>query len=179
MLFPDLFHKPSHFTPLHPRQVAHLAWATPENLPGMQAINAALKDPMSRADVAGLVHNPRTSAMVAERGGRIVGFAGYRLHDLRLELLHFATHPEYRNLGVGCQMFAALDAKLSLHNLPRMTIAVSELDGPTWGWFINRGMRGCGLRRDGIRPGVDAYIFEYWARDSMAIGAGNCPENCP
>lgn len=179
MMFPDLFHKPAHFTPPHPRAVANLTWAIPTHLPAIREINASVKDPWPRAELAELVHDPRTSAMVAERGGRIVGFMGYKLHDLALELVYFAVHPECRNIGVGLQLFDTLDRKLATNALPRMTAAISELDGPTFMWFIGRGMWGCGLVRDGIRLGVDAYQFEFWAPDPMAIGAGNCPRIVP
>lgn len=175
MLFPELFKKPPGFTPVHPRAVANLIWAAPTNIPGIQAINAAVRDPWSRQDLADLLRDQQTSTIVAERGNAVAGFLCYHLHPMVLELRHFAVHPDHRRQGVGAQMFDALDRKLSMHRLPRMMTGISELDEPTFAWFIGRGMSGCGVERDGIRPGIDKYIFEYWAPDPMAAGAGNRP----
>lgn len=179
MLFPDLFKKPATFTPLHPRAVANLVWATPTHITGIQSINAKVKDPWRREELAAMLRDQQTSTIVAERGNAVAGFLCYHLHPMVLELVHFAVSLEHQHIGVGCQMFDTLDRKLSIHRLPRMVGEIAEDDEATWQWFRGRGMRGCGVERDGVRPGIHNYIFEYWASDPMAAGAGNLPEKCP
>lgn len=175
VFFPDLHKKPPGFTAPHPRAVSTITWAIEANIPAIQAINATVRDPWPRADLACLVNDPRASTMVALRGEIVVGFCGYHLRPLVLELVHFGVHLDCRRQGIGSQMFDTLDRKLSMNHLPRMTAAISELDTETFAWFIGRGMRGCGMVRNGIRPGTDAYLFEYWAPDPMVTGVGNCP----
>lgn len=179
MLFPDLWKKPAAFTPLHPPTVTVLSWATERDLAAIQAINAGLHDPWPRTELARLVVGHEHSTMAARRGDFAIGFASYRLRPKVLELVHFAVAPAYRKIGVGAQLFDVLDRKLGIHGLPRMTAAVSEDDPATYNWFRGRGMRGCGVECDGVRPGVDQFLFEYWAADLMAAGAQNCPESCP
>jgi GNAT superfamily N-acetyltransferase len=179
MFFPDLHRKPPGYTAPHPKAVAHLTWYTTPDLSAVRVINASVRDPWSPADLSCLLNDNHASTMVAKRGNVVVGFASYHLREKVIELVHFAVHKDHRHIGVGAQLFDTLDRKLSMHHLPRMTAAISELDGPTFAWFLGRGMRGCGVERDGIRPGIDAYLFEYWAADPMVTGVGNCPNECP
>jgi ribosomal protein S18 acetylase RimI-like enzyme len=162
-------------TPPRPRNVASLTWYTTPNLAAVRTINAACRDPWSVGKLADLLDDPHATTMVAQRGVIVVAFFSYRIQPTGIALLHFAVAPKHRNVGVGSQLFRALDAKLKAHARPRLTAAISELDEPTWGWFVRRGMRGVGLERDGIGPGVDRYRFEYLAPDPMEIGKVNCP----
>jgi GNAT superfamily N-acetyltransferase len=118
---------------------------------------------------------PDINTMVAQRGCVVCGFLSYRIHPTGIDLRHFAVTPDHRNIGVGSQMFRALVDKLAAHDRPRLTTAISELDPETFGWFVRRGMRGVGVERDGMRPGVDKYLFEYRGSDPMGIGNQNCP----
>jgi GNAT superfamily N-acetyltransferase len=177
MLFRDAYPKlPS---PPRPRAVASLTWFTTPNLATVRTINASVRDPMPALDLTALLNDPNVNTMVAQRGCVVVGFMNYRIGPTGIDLRHFAVHPEHRNLGVGCQFFRALDGKLRAHARPRLTTAISELDEATWSWFVRRGMRGVGVERDGMRPGIDRYRFEYFGSDPMGVGAMNCPEVCP
>jgi ribosomal protein S18 acetylase RimI-like enzyme len=173
MLFRDAY--PKLPTPPRPRAVASLSWFIPSHLAAVRTINASVRDPWSAEKLDGLVHDPFDTTMVAQRGCVVVAFVSYRIGPTGIDLLHFAVATEHRNLGVGSQMFRALDGKLRAHARPRLTAAISELDEPTWGWFVRRGMRGIGVERDGVRPGIDRYRFEYLGSDPMAVGQQNCP----
>jgi ribosomal protein S18 acetylase RimI-like enzyme len=162
-------------TPPRPRNVASLNWFTTPNLSAVRTINAAVLDPWPDEELDGLLDDPHATTMVAQRGCVVVAFFSYRIQPTGIALLHFAVHPEHRNVGIGSQLFRALDAKLKAHARPRLTAAISELDEPTFAWFIRRGMRGVGLERDGMRPGVDRYRFEYLSSDPTGVGKTNCP----
>jgi ribosomal protein S18 acetylase RimI-like enzyme len=179
MLFRDAYPKPVNPAPPRPRNVASLSWYTTPNLAAVRTINAAVRDPWPAGELADLLDDPHATTMVAQRGVIVVAFFSYRIGPTGIDLVHFAVLPQHRNVGVGSQLFRALDAKLKAHARPRLTAAISELDEPTWGWFVRRGMRGVGLERDGIRPGVDRYRFEYLAADPTGIGAQNRPESFP
>jgi ribosomal protein S18 acetylase RimI-like enzyme len=177
MLFRDAY--PKLPTPPRARNIASLSWFIPSHLAAVRTINAACRDPWSAEKLDALLNDPNVNTMVAQRGCVVVGFMNYRIGPTGIDLRHFAVHPEHRNLGVGSQLFRALDGKLRAHARTRLTAAISELDEPTWGWFVRRGMRGIGVERDGMRPGIDRYRFEYFGSDPMGVGAMNCPEVCP
>jgi ribosomal protein S18 acetylase RimI-like enzyme len=177
MLFRDAY--PKLPTPPRPRAVASLSWFIPAHLAAVRTINAACRDPWPAGELADLLDDPHATTMVAQRGVIVVAFFSYRIQPTGIELVHFAVLPAHRNVGVGSQMFRALDGKLAAHVQPRLTAAISELDEPTWGWFVRRGMRGVGLERDGMRPGVDKYLFEYRAADPTGVGEQNRPESFP
>jgi hypothetical protein len=174
MLFRDAYPKPVSPTPPRPRNVASLTWFIPANLAAVRTINAAVLDPWPAGKLDGLLDDPHVTTMVAQRGCVVVAFFSYRIQPKGIDLVHFAVLPQHRNL-VGSQLFRALDAKLRAHTRPRLTTAISELDEPTWQWFYRRGMRAYGVERDGVRPGVDAYRFEYLGSDPTGIGKANCP----
>jgi GNAT superfamily N-acetyltransferase len=171
MLFRDAYPKiPS---PVRPRTVASLTWFTTQNLSAVRTINAAVQDPWSADKLARMLEDPVVNTMVAQRGCIVAAFMSYIIEPTGIDLRHFAVTPDHRNIGVGSQMFRALVDKLQAHDRPRLTTAISELDPETFGWFVRRGMR------DGIRPGVDQYRFEYLGSDPSGIGRQNRPEVCP
>jgi [ribosomal protein S18]-alanine N-acetyltransferase len=175
MFYRDAYPKPVSPVPPRQRNVASISWYTTPNLSAVRIINAACRDPWPAGKLADLLDDPHDITMVAQRGCVVAAFMSYRVGPTGIALLHFAVAPQHRNLGVGSQLFRALDGKLAAHARPRLTAAISELDEPTWGWFVRRGMRGIGLERDGIGPGVDKYLFEYRAADPTGIGKANCP----
>jgi [ribosomal protein S18]-alanine N-acetyltransferase len=179
MLFRDSYPKLPSPTPPRPRNVASLSWYTTPNLSAVRTINASVRDPWPAVKLADLLDDPHATTMVAQRGVIVVAFISYRIEPTGIDLLHFAVAPQHRNVGVGSQLFRALDAKLAAHSRPRLTAAISELDEPTWRWFVRRGMRGVGVERDGVRPGVDRWRFEYRAPDPTGVGRQNRPEAMP
>jgi ribosomal protein S18 acetylase RimI-like enzyme len=170
MLFRDAYPKPVSPTPPRPRNVASLTWFIPANLAAVRTINAAVRDPWPALRLADLLDDPHATTMVAQRGCVVVAFFSYRIEPTGIALLHFAVHPEHRNLGVGSQIFRALEAKLAAHARPRLTAAISEDDPETYNWFVRRGMRAYAVSRDGIKPGVDAFMFEFFASNPTAVG---------
>jgi GNAT superfamily N-acetyltransferase len=177
VLFRDAY--PKIPAPPRARTVASLTWFTTANLSAVRTINAAVRDPWSPDKLARMLDDPQVNTMVAQRGCIVCGFMSYAIEPTCIDLRHFAVAPDHRNIGIGSQMFRALVDKLQAHDRPRLTTAISELDPETFNWFVRRGMRGRGVDRDGIRPGVDRYRFEYLAADPSGIGRQNRPEVCP
>jgi [ribosomal protein S18]-alanine N-acetyltransferase len=175
MFYRDAYPKPVSPAPPRPRNVASLSWFIPANRAAVRTINAAVRDPWSDEKLDGLIDDRSAAKMVAQRGCVVAAFMSYRVGPTGIDLLYFAVAPQHRNLGVGSQLFRALDAKLAAYDRSRLTAAISELDVSTWRWFVRRGMRGVGVERDGVRPGVDRWRFEFLASDPTAVGQQNCP----
>lgn len=176
MLFRDAYKPP---VPPRPRTVASLNWYTTPHLAAVRTINAACRNPWSAGKLARELDDPNTNTMVAQRGCVVVAFMSYTIGPTDIDLRHFAVLPAHRCIGVGSQLFRTLDAKLAAHDRPRLTAAIDEFDEATWRWFVRRGMRGRGVERDGIRPGVDRFTFEFFGSDPMTVGAMNCPNSVP
>lgn len=99
-------------------------------------------------------------AMVAEletEASPVVAVITYTLHARSVEILTLAVDPAYRRAGVGRQMVAKLESKLSPHRRTRIWMAVSDrlTDAHLF-------LRGCHFRATRVRRrGPDAdYRFE-------------------
>lgn len=107
------------------------------------------------------VRERNTIAMVAEYGGKVLGFMVYELHKTRIELLRLAVRPGFRREGVGRQIVAKLVGKLGVRrDLIALHVRESCLDAQLF-------LRDCGFRAvDVVRgcyadTGEDAYRFVY------------------
>lgn len=112
--------------------------------------------------------------MVAEYGGRVVGFMVYELHKARIELLRLAVRPEFRREGVGRRMVARLVGKLTwMRDRVALHVRESCLDAQLF-------LRDCGFRAvDVVRgcyaeTGEDAYRFVYRVESEGPAAAREC-----
>jgi ribosomal-protein-alanine N-acetyltransferase len=110
--------------------------------------------------------------MVAEQGERVVGFMIYELHKAKLHILNFATHPQWRRVGVGGQMVAKLISKLSSHRRTRITLEVRETNLPAQLFFRNQGFKAMRVLRAFYEDsGEDAFLMQYRLADDMGDDA--------
>jgi ribosomal-protein-alanine N-acetyltransferase len=106
--------------------------------------------------------------MVAEHGGRIVGFMIYELLKSELHVLNFAVHPEYRRQGVGSQMVDKLINKLSQQRRRVLSLEVRETNLAAQMFFRSRGILAVDVLRNHYEESPeDAYRFEYLLREAV------------
>lgn len=141
----------------------HIRWLIRRDMPEVLVIEHASSEyPWGEDEF--LVHLRRRSCIgyVAEHGEQVVGFMIYELHKDRLEVLDFATDPEFRRRGVGRQMVEKLVGKLSYHRRTRITLAVRETNLDAQFFFRRRGFLAADVLREHYPDtGEDAYVMEY------------------
>ena len=101
--------------------------------------------------------------MVAESGGRILGYMVYELHKTRLEILDFAVGAEFRGQGIGRQLMDKLKTKLSQQRRTGLLAHVSEWNLEGQKFFAAMGFKATNVERGYFEiNGEDAYrmVFE-------------------
>ncbi len=99
---------------------------------------------------------------------RVVGFMIYELHKNKLNVLDFATHPEFRRTGVGRQMLDKLVSKLSSHRRTRIALHVRETSLEAQLFFRIQGFRAMEVVREHFPDtGEDAYLMNYLLDESI------------
>src|SRR4029079_15772944 len=105
----------------------HIRWMIRRDMPEVLAIqHASFEFPWCEEEFLRVLRQRNCIGMVAELGERIVGFMIYELHRNRIQVLDFATHPEFRRHGVGRQMISKLVGKLSSHRRTRIALTARE-----------------------------------------------------
>jgi ribosomal-protein-alanine N-acetyltransferase len=109
--------------------------------------------------------------MVAELGDRIAGFMIYELHRSKIQLLDFATHPEFRRAGIGRQMVSKLVSKLSSQRRQRIGLFVRETNLPAQFFFRVMGFQAVEVLREHYPDsGEDGYAMVYHLDESSLEG---------
>jgi ribosomal-protein-alanine N-acetyltransferase len=100
--------------------------------------------------------------MVAEHEDRVVGFMIYELNKTRIQVLNFASAPDFQRRGVGTQMVGKLIGKLSAQRRTRITLEVRETNLPAQLFFREAGFRAVSVLRDYYEDTPeDAYLMQY------------------
>lgn len=100
--------------------------------------------------------------VVAERRGRVVGYAVYRFQSHEIEVLNLAVARGYRRLGIGRQLVTRLCRKLRPGGRTRVVLLVRESNVGGQVFF-----RACGFRAVRVLRGIyerssdDAYEMVY------------------
>jgi ribosomal protein S18 acetylase RimI-like enzyme len=129
----------------------------------MAAIDAAgFADPWCEDRILGVLRQRNAIGMVAEHGGRVVGYMVYELFPDRIELLRLAVDPDARRLGVGRQLMRKLAGKLSTRKRNRIGVHVRESLLPAHLFFRDCGFAATRVVR-GHFDGEDAYRFVFRA----------------
>lgn len=139
----------------------HTRWLCRSDLPEVLAIERASFDcPWTEAGFLGVLGCRSCIGIVAERGGRVVGYAVYRLYRRRFEILNLAVAPDVRRRGVGSALLLSLAAKL--YGTPRQALGlnVGERNLPAQLFLRAVGFRAAGVLR---RPREDRLRFTWVA----------------
>jgi len=134
----------------------HIRWMIRRDMPEVLAIeHASFEFPWCEEEFLRVLRQRNCIGMVAEYGERVVGFMIYELHKSRLHVLDFATHPEFRRMGVGRQMLGKLVGKLSSHRRTRIALHVRETNLAAQFFYRVQGFRERG-GRSGFGGGLRA-----------------------
>lgn len=138
---------------------AHVRWMIRRDMPEVLGIeNASFEHPWGEEDFLRVLRQRNCIGMVAEQSDRIVGYMIYELHRNRIHVLDFATHPEFRRRGVGRQMIAKLEGKLSQQRRNRIALFVRETNVSAQFFFKAAGFRAVEVIREHFADtGEDAY----------------------
>lgn len=147
----------------------HIRWMIRRDMPEVLAIeHASFEFPWCEEEFLRVLRQRNCIGMVAEYGERVVGFMIYELHKNKLHVLDFATHPEFRRMGVGRQMLAKLVGKLSTHRRTRIALHVRETNLPGQIFYKIQGFRATSVVREHYPDtGEDAYLMQYLLDESV------------
>jgi len=142
---------------------AHIRWMIRRDMPEILQIERnAFEFPWTEEDFIHCLRQRNCIGMVAEHNDRVVGFMIYELHKIRLHILNFAVHEDYRRRGVGAQMAEKLIGKLSHQRRTRILLEVRETNDPAVKFFRSMGFRAISLLRDFYQDTTeDAYLMEF------------------
>lgn len=95
-----------------------------------------------------LTANGYATYLVGRIGGRVVAYGGMWVILDEAHITNIAVHPDWRNLGVGRRMMAALERKAADLGAARITLEVRVSNLPARHLYEKLGYRATGLRRD-------------------------------
>jgi len=147
----------------------HIRWMIRRDMPEVLAIeHAGFEYPWCEEEFLRVLRQRNCIGMVAEYGERVVGFMIYELHKNKLHVLDFATHPEFRRMGVGRQMLGKLVGKLSSHRRTRIALHVRETNLAAQFFYRVQGFRAMEVLREHYSDtGEDAYLMTYMLDESI------------
>jgi ribosomal-protein-alanine N-acetyltransferase len=147
----------------------HIRWMIRRDMPEVLAIeHASFEFPWCEEEFLRVLRQRNCIGMVAEYGERVVGFMIYELHKNKLEVLDFASHPEFRRMGVGRQMIAKLVSKLSSHRRTKIALFVRETNLGGQFFYRIQGFRAMEVVREHYPDtGEDAYLMNYLLDESI------------
>jgi ribosomal-protein-alanine N-acetyltransferase len=147
----------------------HIRWMIRRDMPEVLAVeHASFEFPWCEEEFLRVLRQRNCIGMVAEYGERVVGFMIYELHKNKLQILDFATHPEFRRMGVGHQMLAKLVGKLSSHRRTRIALHVRETNLAAQLFYRIGGFRAMEVVREHYADtGEDAYLMTYLLDESV------------
>lgn len=151
------------------RVAVQIRWMIRRDLTEVLAIeNLSFEFPWSEEDFIRCLQQRNCIGMVAEQGGRVLGFMIYELHKTRLHLLNFAVAPSARRRGVGNQMVNKLLGKLSPQRRTRVTLEVRETNLSAQLFFREAGFRAVSVLR-GFYDDTpeDAYLMHFRHRSGV------------
>lgn len=146
-----------------PRLRVHIRWMIRRDMTEVLDIERdSFEFPWFEEDFIRCLRQRNCIGMVAEQGERVVGFMIYELHKTRLHILNFAVAADCRRLGVGEQMIAKLQSKLSSQRRTRITLEVRETNLAAQLFFRTGGFRATSVLRDYYDDSTeDAYLMQY------------------
>jgi ribosomal-protein-alanine N-acetyltransferase len=155
----NLFSRPTEQLPLQVR------WLVTADMPAVVEIAAHAFDyPWLEGDFAEALRITSVLGIVAEREGRVVGYAIYETHIRGFTLLNVGVAPLAQGSGVGRALVAKLVSKLE----PGCTISaiVNERQLPAQLWLKALGFEAISVLREHFDerpddPPEDGYIFRY------------------
>jgi len=141
----------------------HVRWMIRRDMPEVMAIEQeSFEFPWYEENFIRVLRQRNCIGMVAEHDEQVVGFMIYELHRIRIHVLNFAVHPDFRRHGIGNQMIAKLTAKLSFQRRSRMALEVRETNLGAQLFFRECGFRAVSVLRNYYADTPeDAYLMQF------------------
>ena len=151
----------------------HIRWMIRRDMPEVLQTEAdSFEFAWTEEDFLRCLRQRNCIGMVAEQNEKVIGFMIYELHKVKLHILNFAVHPQFRRLGVGAQMVGKLVGKLSSHRRTRITLEVRETNLPAQLFFRSLGFKAVRVLRGFYADsGEDAFLMQYRLADDAGDDA--------
>ena len=131
-----------------------------EDIPRIAELEAlCFREPWTVRALADSMQNPFFEMLVSERGGRIVGYAGYQRALDEAQIANVATAPEARRTGVAREILCDLIRRWKEQGLASATLEVRPSNAAAISLYAS-----LGFVREGRRPrfysdGEDAELY--------------------
>lgn len=149
-------------------------WAKRPDMPDILRIENSLRgqcEPAWNEDaILAFLRRRECIGMVAEVGGKVVGWMVYELMPYRFRLHRLAVFASFRDLlDAEDALVERLIAKLKAHSRGRIDVVVHERDTAALALYRSHGFRADRLLRDWYADGGDGY--------RMVLNVGEEPDN--
>lgn len=141
----------------------HVRWMIERDFAEVLAIeNMAFEYPWDDRELRISLRQHNVIGMVATVEDEVVGYVIYLLHPHCLQLMNLAVRVDSRRRGVGRQLVACLQRKLSPGGRSKITLAVRETNLKAQLFFRALGFRSTSVLRGWYdETSEDAYVMEY------------------
>ena len=127
-------------------------------------------DPWSETSVRSELSNPLSLWLVAEDGGKVVGYVGSQSVAPEADVMNLAVAPEWRSRGIGRALMTALIAQLHSRGITALFLEVRVRNTPAQGLYRSLGFAEVGRRpKYYVNPTEDALILRKELTDADTV----------
>ena len=127
-------------------------------------------DPWSETSVRSELSNPLSLWLVAEDGGKVVGYVGSQSVAPEADVMNLAVAPEWRSRGIGRALMTALIAQLHSRGITALFLEVRVGNTPAQNLYRSLGFVEVGRRpKYYVNPTEDALILRKELTDADTV----------
>ena len=127
-------------------------------------------DPWSETSVRSELSNPLSLWLVAEDGGKVVGYVGSQSVAPEADVMNLAVAPEWRSRGIGRALMTALIAQLHSRGITALFLEVRVGNMPAQNLYRSLGFAEVGRRpKYYVNPTEDALILRKELTDADTV----------
>ena len=127
-------------------------------------------DPWSETSVRSELSNPLSLWLVAQDGGKVVGYVGSQSVAPEADVMNLAVAPEWRNKGIGRALMTALIAQLHSRGITALFLEVRVGNTPAQNLYRSLGFVEAGRRpKYYVNPTEDALILRKELTDADTV----------
>ena len=127
-------------------------------------------DPWSETSVRSELSNPLSLWLVAQDGGKVVGYVGSQSVAPEADVMNLAVAPEWRSRGIGRALMTALIAQLHSRGITALFLEVRVGNTPAQNLYRSLGFVEVGRRpKYYVNPTEDALILRKELTDADTV----------